>query len=196
MSGPSYLNLALSSLEPEFRSKIEQIYKITFKFEFISDLVVALNSSDIIAQHQGCIGLRKLLSIEDSPPIQIAIDSNCIPRFIEFIKQATYPVLQLEASWCLTNIASGTTHQTQSIIDKGAIPLFCKLLQSRFTDIAEQAIWAIGNISGDCSVYRDMILKCDGLRPLVHILLNTNDRKTIKHGSWALSNLCRGRPLP
>ncbi|EAR83119.1 importin subunit alpha (macronuclear) [Tetrahymena thermophila SB210] len=187
---------ALMSLEPEFRAKIEQIYKITFKFEQIGELVIALNSQDVLFQHHGCIGLRKLLSIEDSPPIQIAIDSNCVPRFIEFIKQSTYPVLQLEASWCLTNIASGTTHQTQSIIDKGAIPLFCKLLLSPFQDIAEQAIWAIGNISGDCSVYRDMILKCDGLKPLVNILLNTNDRKTIKHGSWALSNLCRGRPLP
>ena len=41
-----------------------------------------------------------------------------------------------------------------------------------------------------------MILKCDGLKPLVNILLNTQDKKIIKHGSWALSNLCRGRPLP
>lgn len=41
-----------------------------------------------------------------------------------------------------------------------------------------------------------MILKCDGLNPLVKILMNTTDKKTIKHGSWALSNLCRGRPLP
>jgi hypothetical protein len=41
-----------------------------------------------------------------------------------------------------------------------------------------------------------MILKCDGLNPLAKIIMNSNDKKTIKHGSWALSNLCRGRPLP
>jgi len=41
-----------------------------------------------------------------------------------------------------------------------------------------------------------MILKCDGLKPLVDIIHNTQDKKIIKHGSWALSNLCRGLPPP
>jgi importin subunit alpha-1 len=31
---------------------------------------------------------------------------------------------------------------------------------------------------------------------LVKILENTNKKDTIKHGTWALSNLCRGKPLP
>ena len=48
----------------------------------------------------------------------------------------------------------------------------------------------------DCSGYRDLILKCGGMAPLVKILMNTTDKKLIKHGSWTMSNLCRGRPLP
>ena len=40
-----------------------------------------------------------------------------------------------------------------------------------------------------------MILKSDGLKPLANILLNTQDKAIIKDCSWALSNLCRGRPL-
>jgi len=70
------------------------------------------------------------------------------------------------------------------------------LLKSKNQAIAEQAIWAIGNIAGDCAAYRDMILKCGGLDPLVNILSTSSSFNTIKHGSWALSNLCRGRPIP
>lgn len=41
-----------------------------------------------------------------------------------------------------------------------------------------------------------MILKANGLDPLIKIITTTNNKNTIKHGTWALSNLCRGRPLP
>jgi importin subunit alpha-6/7 len=34
------------------------------------------------------------------------------------------------------------------------------------------------------------------MSPLVNILMSTDDVKIIKHGSWTMSNLCRGRPLP
>ena len=41
-----------------------------------------------------------------------------------------------------------------------------------------------------------MILKYGGLEPLIKIINTTSKPNTIKHGTWALSNLCRGRPLP
>ncbi len=52
------------------------------------------------------------------------------------MKQTKFPHLQLEATWALTNIASGSSLQCQSIIDKGGIPLFVKLLSSPNFDIA------------------------------------------------------------
>lgn len=36
--------------------------------------------------HYGVIGLRKILSVEDGPPIQMVIDANMVPRLLEFIK--------------------------------------------------------------------------------------------------------------
>ena len=39
----------------------------------------------------------------------------------------------------------------------------------------EQMLIIIINLNRDCTVYRDMILKCDGLKPLVNILLNTQN---------------------
>lgn len=92
--------------------------------ENFPNLIAAINENDIVKQHQGMIGIRKILSIAESPPIQAVIDAGLVPRMIEYVKQQEYPQLQLEATWALTNVASGTTIQCQSIIDKGGIPLF------------------------------------------------------------------------
>jgi len=185
-----------SSENQQLREFIDQCLKRNFAMEDFFMILEAINSTYRFKQHLGVIGLRKILSIEEGPPIQPVIDANLIPRLIEFMQKDDEPHLQLEAAWALTNVASGTTQQTQTIIDKGGIPLFIKLLGSPHVDVAEQAIWALGNISGDSATYRDMVLKCGGLEPLIKIIQDAKAKTTVKHGTWALSNLCRGRPLP
>ena len=54
----------------------------------------AINSQDRFQQHYGAIGLRKILSI-DGPPIQPVIDSNLVPRLIEFMQNENEPHLQV-----------------------------------------------------------------------------------------------------
>lgn len=67
-------------------------------------------------------------------------------------------------------MASGSTNQCQSVVDKGGIPLFVKLLLSNCVGIVEQAIWALGNIAGDCALHRDTIIKLNGISNMVYAI--------------------------
>ena len=63
--------------------------------DIFSDLNAAINEGNIINQHYGIIGIRKILSIAENPPIQAVIDAGLIPKMIAYVKQTEYPQLQL-----------------------------------------------------------------------------------------------------
>jgi len=158
-------------------------------------IIQALMSDVIDYQINAMVKLRKYLSLEKiSNNINNVLALRMNQRFVELLKSPS-PILQYETCWVITNIAAGTTEQTRTIIDAGAVPILIELLRSENKEVRTQAAWSLGNIAGDCGEFRDIVLHGGTLQPLLE-LWNGNDSIESKNhmlqvAMWTLANLCR-----
>lgn len=165
---------------------------INFK-ELVSN---AANSEDSAAQLAAVQSTRKLLSSDKNPPIDELIAAGILPILVNCLTMADNPALQFEAAWALTNIASGTSAQTNKVVHSGAVPLFLQLLMSPHQNVCEQAVWALGNIIGDGPVLRDFVIEMGVVPPLLAFIKPEIPITFLRNVTWVIVNLCRNKDPP
>eukprot|EP01133_Synstelium_polycarpum_P005733 gene5733-6631_t len=84
------------------------------------------------------------------------------------------------------------------VVEAGVTPLLVDLLRNTpEPEVREQSIWALGNIAGDSTRTRDIVLASGAMEQLVRTI-NQHPRllSTVRNATWTISNLCRGKPPP
>jgi len=174
----------------------ETVDDIRNKKASITELVQNSTSSDPIVQLNAVQLARKLLSSDKNPPIDQIIEAGMLPILVECLKKDDHPTLQFEAAWALTNIASGSTVQTQSVVLAGSVEHFLRLLHSPHQNVCEQAVWALGNIIGDGPHCRDLVIKLGVVQPLLQFITPDIPMSFLRNVTWVIVNLCRSKDPP
>lgn len=156
----------------------------------------AADSSNSEKQLSAVQAARKLLSSDKNPPINDLINSDILPILVDCLKRDDHTMLQFEAAWALTNIASGTSEQTNQVVKAGAVPLFLQLLRSPATTVCEQAVWALGNIIGDGPTLRDLVIEHGVVKPLLGFISPEIPITFLRNVTWVIVNLCRNKDPP
>ena len=158
------------------------------------EIIKAFRTQDKIEKYKGLVGIRKLLSLQNSP-IQELIDIGITPDLISLLDDSP-PEFQYESLWCLTNIATGTSDQSNSIVVKGGLPKIIKIMDSNIEELKSQVTWLIGNLATDCAKIRDALIKEKAFDKLITNLASTNNQQLIKTTIWAISNFFKVKPCP
>ncbi|KAG8958382.1 Importin subunit alpha-4 [Tulasnella sp. 408] len=127
--------------------------------------------------------------------VQPVIDAGLVPSLVSLLDSED-TCLQLptaaksEATWIVTNIASGTTDQTNTVVEAGAIPKLIRLSASPSEDVADNAVWALANIVGDSPSLRDRVEDEGGIGVFVRLLdySGTTPTKVQRRAVWGISN--------
>lgn len=140
--------------------------------------------------------VRKILSKEPQPPFDEVIQSGLLPRLVRLLGRYDNTTIQFEVAWILTNICSGTSLQTQAVVDNGAVPSLVSLLDSPDIRVREQAVWALGNIIGDSAELRDIVIGHQFVPKLLEQIRPDIDVGFMRNIAWVLVNLCRNKEPP
>lgn len=94
----------------------------------------------------------------------------------------------------MANLATGDSGECGFLVEKGVIPSFLRCLEEDNALVAEQGVWGLANICVDSNSFRDCILEEGGLTQLIAAVNRFEDTRLTRAASWAVANLCRGKP--
>ncbi|KAG2197821.1 hypothetical protein INT47_009702 [Mucor saturninus] len=187
--------------------------------EALPTIKYLLFSSDRDQIKQSIRLLRRYLTQghSDENSVSDLLELGILPRIKELMEADFGNVIKFEAAWIVTNVAAGTTEQTQAIIKEGFVDLLLQCMSDKKSklDLKAQAAWALGNVAGESASYREELMSKGFTHSIVNVLNSVYDEiydeavdnqqyngKMVFSGEefysnieallWALSNMCRG----
>jgi len=186
-----------SSMTSPLKENNQQAPTPLLPLEDITNILLNTISPNDEKIHQAVQSARRLLSREKNPPIDNVIKAGLVPKLVQLLQYDSNTMIQFEASWAVTNIASGSSEQTKHVVEAGAVDEFIRLLTSKHEQVCEQSVWALGNIAGDGPTFRDLVIGKGVISPLLSLIDNSRPCQFLRNVTWTLSNLCRNKnPAP
>lgn len=182
----------LISIEPQFISaEITPYDRLNLLLSLIS------SSDDILLLRLSVQTLRKVISAETSPPLEQVGGSGIVDRLISLLDTVD-DELKFESAWCLTNLATGPSDVTNTLVEAGVVEKLFGLLSHPHPELVDQCVWALGNIAGDSISSRDRIIAAGTVELIVKKIekIATIQAQYLANMVWLLSNLIRGKPTP
>lgn len=149
-----------------------------------------IHSTDEEVLTDACWALS-YLSDGSNDKIQEVINSGVCRRLVELLMHTSASVL-VPALRTVGNIVTGDDHQTQIIINCGALPCLHNLLTTTHKkSIKKEACWTVSNITAGTKEQIQCVIEAHIVQPLVQ-LLATAEFDIKKEAAWAISNATSG----
>ncbi|KAG0718622.1 Importin subunit alpha-1 [Chionoecetes opilio] len=159
----------------------------------LEEIINGIKCNDSSTQLMATQAARKMLSRERNPPIDAILDAGLVHPLVIFLERAD----NLKQPGLSPTLRLAPHNKHKQLQRRVRVLSFVKLLRSPHTNVAEQAVWALGNIAGDGPKLRDFVIKAGIVQPLLELIGPDTEHSFLRNVTWTLSNLCRNKnPSP
>jgi hypothetical protein len=165
--------------------------------KLIPRFVRALRSKIHSQRHAGAQGIREVLFGDPSNVTEV-INACAVPLLAKLLKKDELPAVQFEAASALAKVTSSTTEQPAIMLNTpDLMKNLVKLLGSPHTDICGLAAYALGNVEGEFTRFRDIVLEHGVIAELIRLLKLTKIKTVLRRHLMLIAlKMCRGDPPP
>ncbi|BFZ17287.1 hypothetical protein BsWGS_20326 [Bradybaena similaris] len=164
----------------------------------LPEILSGMYSADLTRILMATKSLQRMLTRESNLSKDEIIEAGLLTPLVTFLG-CDYDgehLIQDEAVWALTTIASGTSQQRHAVVQAGAVPQLIRLLASPHVAIVHDCVWTLGKIISDEAELRDFVIESGILPPLMRLVDVNAPPDFLGTVAWVISTLCRNNKSP
>jgi hypothetical protein len=140
------------------------------------------------------------LSIQNPPPLaEVVAIEGAVPRLLQLLEHPDEETRR-SAAMCVTTLACGSCDTTEVVLETHGLGVRCLqlLAPEQPESIRELMALTVANLAKSGRAPRDLLLAQNAMRLVMEaITANPNNSlPTLRKLAWAMSNLCRHKPVP